>query len=228
MLGQKKKISRKEIKEDRLVTFYYEAIALFEEHKKNILIGAGALAVIILAFVLYTNNKMADNEIANVELGRVISLYDSGSFMEAIEGKPGTNVIGFKKIVEMYGSTENGEIAKIYLANSYYALGKFDEAEIYYDDYSGGIDLFKSTALAGLAACKEAKDDFKSAAELYMKAAKITEENVLNPKYLVLAGINLLHSDNKSQAKEIFTQVKKDFAKSAYIREVDRYLSQSE
>jgi tetratricopeptide (TPR) repeat protein len=228
MLGQKKKFSRKEMKEDRLVTFYYQAIAIFDQHKKNILIGVGALAVIILAFVLYTNNKGIDNDLANLELARVMPLYDSGSYLEAIDGRPGTKIIGLKKISEMYSGTENGEAAKIYLANAYYALAKFDEAEKSYDSYSGGYDLFKAASLAGLAACKEAKNEFKEAAELYINASKVSEENVLNPKYLMFAGINFLQLKNKTEAKEIFVRVKKDFAKSAYIRDIDRYLSQVE
>jgi tetratricopeptide (TPR) repeat protein len=228
MLGQKKKFSRKEMKEDRLVTFYYQAIAVFDEHKRNILIGVGALAVIILAVVLYTNNKNIDNEVANLELARVMPIYDSGAYQEAIDGRAGTKIIGLKKIAEMYSGTENGEAAKIYLANAYYALAKFDEAEKYYGSYSGGNDLFKATSLAGLAACKEVKNEYKEAAELYINASKVSEENVLNPKYLMFAGINFLHLKNKAEAKEIFVRVKKDYAKSAYIREIDRYLSQVE
>ena len=71
-----------------------------------------------------------------------MNLYDQGSYLEAIEGRPSQNIIGLKKIVEDYGSTENGETAKIYLANSYDMLGKPDEALKYYSDYDGDISIY--------------------------------------------------------------------------------------
>ena len=134
MLQKKKKLSRKEIKEDKLVSTYYKTIGLYEENKSRVLLYAGALVVLAAAIIFYINNKKESNEQAGLMLSRVMSIYDSGLYLEAIEGRQGSNVIGLKKIVEEYGSTENGEIAKIYLANSYDMLGKFDEAFKYYED----------------------------------------------------------------------------------------------
>ena len=222
----RKKFSRKEIKEDKLVTFYYKSISYFNENRKNLLIGLGAVAIVVLAVFLYAENKKNNNEKANVELSRVLPLYDGGSFLEAIEGRPRTPVLGLKKIVEEYGNTEMGEVAKIYLANAYYFLGKFDEAMKYYEDYGGGNDLFKSTALAGQAACYEAKDNSEKAAELYKKAASITNENVLNPQYLLYAGINFIKLGKNDEAKEVLESAKKNYTASAYLRDVDRYLAQ--
>lgn len=226
MIGQKKKFSKKEMKEDKLVTTYYKVLAFYEEQKRNIAYVVGGIAVVVLAIFLYSENKKTDNDVANVELARVIPLYDQGSFLEAIEGQAGTPLIGLKKIVEQYGSTEIGESAKIYLANAYYFLGKFDEAEKYYKDYSGSNEIFKATAFAGQAACFEAKNEPGKAAEFYHKAATVSKENVLNPKYLLFAGINYIQIGKKDEAKELLTKLKKDFTTSTYIRDVDRYLAQ--
>jgi len=226
MIGQKKKFSKKEMKEDKLVTTYYKVLAFYEEQKRNIAYVVGGIAVVVLAIFLYSENTKTDNEKANVELARVIPLYDQGSFLEAIEGQAGTPLIGLKKIVEQYGSSEIGESAKIYLANAYYFLGKFDEAEKYYKDYGGSNEIFKATAFAGQAACLEAKNEPGKAAELYHKAATVSKENVLNPKYLLFAGINYIQIGKKGEAKEILTRLKKEFTTSTYIRDVDRYLAQ--
>lgn len=226
MIGQKKKFSKKEMKEDKLVTTYYKAIAFYEENKRNIAYVVGGIAIVVLAFFLYSENKKTDNEVANIELARLIPLYDQGSYLEAIEGRAGTPLIGFKKLVDQYGSTEIGETAKIYLANSYYFLGKFDEALKYYQDFSGSNDVFKASAFAGQAACFEAKNEQGKAAELYHKAATVSKQNVLNPQYLLFAGINYIKTGKKDEAKEILTRLKKDFTTSTYTREVDKYLAQ--
>ena len=167
MLAKKKKLSKKEIKEDKLVTTFYEAKGFYEENQTKILAVIGAIAIIIVAIVLYINKVESNNEIASIELSRVIPSYNSGMYQEAIEGKPGTKVLGLRKIADEYGGSEQGELARIYLANSYYFTGQLDNALDEYDAYSGSDDLMISSALAGKASVYEAKSDYESAAEFY-------------------------------------------------------------
>ena len=226
MLTKRKKLSRKEIKEDSLVTFYYKTVGLYEKHKQNFLIGGVAVIVLAAASFFYTQQRNSNNEKANIELSRVIPSFDAGMFLESIEGNPQSKVVGLKKIVADYGNSENGEIAKVYLAHAYYYLGKVDEALKNYEDYGGSNELFKAAAFAGEAACYESKNDFEKASELYRKASSVSEENALNPHYLLFSGINLLKVKKTAEAKEIFERVKKDFPTTASGREVDRYLAQ--
>ena len=93
-------------------------------------------AIVIIAVLLYMNNKQKNNEEATTYLARIMPSYDMGSYQKAIDGESGTNVLGLKQIVEEYGSTANGETAKIYLANCYSFLGNYEEAFKYYKDYS--------------------------------------------------------------------------------------------
>jgi tetratricopeptide (TPR) repeat protein len=225
MLTKKKKISRREIKEDKLVTTYYKVYGFVEDNKNKLLLYAGILAVVIIAIFFYLNNKEENNRIAGIQLSKVMSLYDNGAYLEAIEGQQGTDVWGLKRIVEEYGSTENGETAKIYLANSYMMLGKVDEAYKYYSDYSGGNDVFKATAIAGEGGYFALKQDYKKAADTYLKAAKVSNENVLNPEYLLSAGINYLKAGNHDRAKELLQTVKNDYVTAPAAREVDKYLA---
>jgi len=228
MLTKKKKLSRREIKEDKLVSTYYKAYGYFEENKSRILMYAGVLAAVALAVILYINNRNENNNIAGLQLSRVMSIYDTGSYLEAIEGRQGTDIIGLKKIVEEYGSTENGEIAKIYLANSYSFLGKLDDAVKYYEDYGGSNDIHKATALSGEAGYYASKNEYEKAADLYRQASLVSEENVLNPEYMLQAGINYIKAGDTEKAKELFETIKKDYNTSAAFREVERYSVQVE
>jgi tetratricopeptide (TPR) repeat protein len=226
MLTKQKKLSRKEIKQDKLVELYYKSQNFFEENKNKILMYAGAVAVVIIAIVLYTNYRSGQNEEAGTHLAKVMDLYDMGAYLEAVEGVQNKNIIGLKNIVQDYGSTENGEIAKIYLANSYAGLGKTDEALKYYEDYSGSIDIFQAAALAGRAGIKSAEGNYKEAAELYLKASRVSKTNVLNPDYMLQASINFIEAGEKDEAKNILQTIKTDYKTSAAFVQVDRYLSQ--
>ena len=228
MLTKKKKLSRKEIKEDKLVSTYYKAYGFFEENRSRVLMGGGILIAIIALVYFYINNRLEDNRIAGTQLARIMQIYDQGSYLEAIEGRSGTNVAGLKKIVEDYGSTENGEFAKIYLANSYCFLGRSEEAIQYYEDYSGGNKVFEATALAGQAGIYESKNDYEKAANFYLKASRVSSDNVLNPEYMLKAGINFMYAGNNEEAKDLFEEIKQDYNTSTAFREVDKYLAQIE
>lgn len=225
MLTKKKKISRREIKEDKLVTSYYQAQSFIMENKSRLLTYGAVLVVIAIAVIYYVNHKKEVNQDAGLALSRVIDSYDNGAYLEAIEGKAGTDVIGLKKIVEQYDGTENGESAKIYLANSYNRLGKFDEAFNYYKDYSGDIPMLKAASLAGQAGYYAYKNDFEKAAGLYSDAAHVSKFNVDNPDYLLKSAINYISAGKKDQAKELLTTIKKDYTTSAASRQADRYLA---
>lgn len=228
MLTKKKKLSKKEIKEDKLVSLYYKSYTYVTENRQRLMMYGGGLIVLIVLVIFYINHRIRQNNEAGIQLAKVMTLYDSGAYLEAIEGQAGTNILGLKKIVEQYGSTENGEIAKIYTANSYNYLGKTDDALKYYEDYSGSLSIYKATALAGAAGCYATKNNYEKAAELYKKAAHVSKEDVLNPDYLLHAGINYLSAGKTKDAKEMFDLIKKDYNTSSAFREINKYLAQVE
>lgn len=225
MLTKKKKLSKKEIKEDKLVTTYYQVYNFVMENKNRVGMYVGGLIVVIAAVYFYISNKAENNRLAGIELSRVMNLYDVGSYLEAIEGRQGTNVVGLKKIVADYGGTENGEAAKIYLANSYQLLGNIEESYKYYKDYSGDNEVFKATALAGEAGYLAYKNDYEDAADLYLKAAHVSKENVLNSDYMLKAAVNFINAGKKEDAKDLLETIKKDYKTSTAFRDVDKYLA---
>lgn len=225
MLTKQKKLSRKEIKEDKLVEFYYKTVAFYEENKNKVFIYIGVVAVALFAVYLYLNYRSDQNKEAGAKLANVMDLFDNGAFLEAIEGKQGTDLVGLKKIVQDYGSTENGETAKIYLADSYANLGKLDEALKYYEDYDGDIEMYVAASLAGQAGIYSYRNDYQKAAELYLKASRVSKNDILNPDYMYQAALNYLDAGHKEEAKDLFETIKHDYKTSDVASKVNRYLT---
>lgn len=225
MLRKQKKLNKKEIKEDKLVTIYYRIIGSYDEYKDKLFIGLGVIALIVVAFLFYNTSQSDKNELANTELSRVMPLYHSGSYLEAIEGRTESKTRGLKSIVDEFGGVEYGQTAKIYLANSYFFLGKIDEALETYKNYSGNNSLFKAAAYAGQAGCLEAKENYSDAADLFNKAANVSKENPLNADYLLRASVNFIRTGKQKEAKTLLETIKKDYTNSTAYREVDRYLA---
>ena len=226
MLTKKKKLTKKEIKEDKLVEFYYKTQSYIQENKNKVLMYIGAFAVVVVAVIFFLNYRSSRNEEAGKLLSRVMDLYEQGAYLEAIEGKQGTNLVGLKKIVEDYGSTENGETAKIYLANAYAFLGQYDKAFEYYEDYGGRNDIYKAAALAGQAGYYASKGEYEKAANLFKKAANVSEINPSRPDYLLRAGINYMKAGQKDEAKALFQIIKDDYKTSTAFAQVDRYFTE--
>ena len=227
MLKPKKKITKKEIKEDKLVTTYFEATTWYETNKKivnGILVGVVVLAIVIVA---YMNNVTANNVKANTELGKVIPYYDQGKFDVAIGGNLQENVRGLQSIVDDYGSTNAGELAKFYLANAYFAQNDYEKALKYFLSVSVSDDLITASALAGAASCYEAKSDYAKAASMYEKAAFKSTKDVNAAENMFHAARNYLTSGNKEKAAELFKKVKKEFPTSVVAREIDRWIAQA-
>lgn len=226
MLAPKKKISKREIKQDKLVENYFKAKAFYLDNQKLILGAAAGLVLIVFVVIIIINNAKANSETATTELAKVIKIYDQSSYQQAIDGLPGKNIRGLKSIVEDYGSTESGEIAKIYLANSYYSLGNVDAALRYYEDFSGDGDILKATAYAGAAVCYESKGNKEKAAEYFLKASKVVNSEAITPEYLTNAARLYSSLGEKEKAKKLLDQLKKDFSNSQYARDYDRYLAE--
>ena len=225
MLSKKKKLSKKEIKEDKLVSLMVMVENFYEDYKSKIVLYSGILIVAALAAYFYVNQQKVANEEADLHLSRVMQIFDSGSYLEAIEGRQGTNIIGLKQVVEEFGSTENGETAKIYLAGAYSYLGNYQEAFKYYEDYSGSIDIYKASALAGMAGYYATKKDYQKAADLYKDAAGAAEINAQNPDYLLDAAVNYYNAGDTEEAKILLEKIKEDYATSEARKQVDKYLA---
>lgn len=226
MLTKRKKLTKKEIKEDKLVEFYYKTQSYIEENKNKVLMYVGAFAIVVVAVIFFLNYRSSRNEEAGKLLSRVMDLYEQGSYLEAIEGKQGTNLVGLKKIVEDFGSTKNGETAKIYLANSYAFLGQYEKALEYYEDYGGSNDIYNAAALAGQAGYYASKGEYEKAADLFKKAANVSKINPSRPDYLLRAGINYMKAGQKDEAKALFQIIRDDYKTSTAFAQVDRYFTE--
>ena len=227
MLKPKKKITKREIKEDRLITTYFEASTWYQNNKKivnGVLTGIVVLAIVMVA---YTNNVSSNNQKATAELGKILSYYDQGKYDLAIAGNLQENVRGLQSIVDDYGSTKAGELAGFYLANSYFAQGNYDKALGYFLDVDVKDDLIGASALAGAGACYEVKGQYDKAASTFEKAAFKSAKDVNVPENMFHAAQNYLLAGNKEKAAELFKKVKKDYPTSGVAREIDRWIAEA-
>ena len=109
------------------------------------------------------------------------------------------------------------------LANSYYYLRDFANAEKYYKDYSGDDEILKAAAIAGVGAVLEARSDFSGAAQQYEKAAGVNKLLASNDEYLFYAARNYSLAGDKENYDRVSALMKTSYPKSTYIARLERY-----
>lgn len=224
MLTPKKKLSKREIKEDKLITTYFQAQSWFEANRKRVSSVFFTVLVAGIAVWFYYNNLSSQNVAAAADLGKIIRYYDAGNFQVAINGSPQENMRGLQQIVDEYGGTESGEYATFYLANAYFSLGNYEKALQYYEDADLDDSGLNSAVKAGIAACYEAKGNYAEAAAYFEQAAQMDGRKLHTAERLFHAGNNYLLAGNQDKAGEILKKLKANFPTSQYAREADRLL----
>lgn len=226
MLTAKKKISvREAVPKSSSAEFFYTAQDWFRANSK--IVGGAVLAIAALLIVgyLYTSGKTADDLAANRELRKVQPLYQQQQYRLAITGDPNTNTMGLEEIAEKYSGTPTAEVATIYLGNAYLYTGELEKAMSAFDDASPDTDLLQSAAIAGKAAVYEAQGDHANAAELFEKAARLFENELLSTERYYAAGRDYALAGNMEKAREMLLLVKESKTQK-YQQSADRLMTQ--
>ena len=226
MLKPKKKISKRELKQDSLLTTYVQVTSFYDQYKKQISIGVTAFVVVIIALVIFLKNRADSNEQALTQLAAVHGVYDAGQYQQAIDGVPAQNIRGLKEIVDNHGGTRGGDLAGFYLADSYYQLGKYAEALEAFESCGASEALVESSRLAGIAACHEALGQYADAARAFEKAAGEDVTEGTAAEHLNDAARNFALAGDKERAVDILKRIKKNYPTTTYGREADRFIAQ--
>jgi tetratricopeptide (TPR) repeat protein len=227
MLKPRKRITKKELKQDRLVTTYVKTTEFLRNNRKVVSSSATALVIAVIVIIAYLNNRNSDNLKATTELSQVINLFNGGAYQTAINGDPTRDITGLKSIVDNYGGSEAGERAKIYLADCYYYLGDYNNALKYFKDYDGSDKLLEASADAGVAEIYEIRGDYQKSADYYDRAASRDPKNFLTPQYLIGAARSYIKIGKRDRAIELLDRVKKNFADSPYASNLDYYMAEA-
>lgn len=208
MLKPRKRITKKQLKEDKLVTFYFKATDWLERNTNFILYGVAAVLVIIAAFTYYAYSSNKAEKEASVEFAKATRTFESFDYQNAIAQ--------FSNLVDNYGSTTSGKLGRFYLANCFYQTKDYANAEKNYkkfiSNFSGG-EHFLAAAQGGIAASLAQRQIYAEAAKAFEKAAH-KYESVLTPNYLLQAAQCFSQSSNNVKAKELYNEIITKYPKS--------------
>lgn len=221
MLKAKKKLRRREIKEDKLVTYYFRAQEFYRRNQKLVNYAVIAVAALIFLGVYISNSKKAAEEKASVELARGKAAFASENYDVAIDV--------LSALTSDFDGTRAAGIGTIYLAHAYMAKKDYDEAERafhrYLDDY-GDDPILAVTAAAGIAACYDEKGDYGRAAELYEEAARKYKDSFKAPELLLSAARCYRLYGKQDEARRVLQTLLDRYPSSQLANDAKLYLAE--
>jgi tetratricopeptide (TPR) repeat protein len=199
-----------------------------EKNQKSILIGLGAVIVVVGLFLAYHYlYKVPRNNDARSAIFKGERYFQNGQDSLAIFGN-GNDYIGFEEIINQYKGTKTADLAHVYSGISYNRLGDQEKALQHLKKFKGG-DLLLTPAVTGaIGDVYMNMGNTDEAITQFLKAAKQAKDEMISPIYYKKAGEAYLHLGNYDKAIENFTYLKDNYISSPEGQEADKYIKQAE
>ncbi len=184
--------------------------SFFEKYEKQIIYGGGTiLALIIAALLVHQFYITPRNLKAKEAIFQAEQLFKDGSYEQALNGDEKTGVQGFLSVIDQFGSTKSGNLARLYAGMCYAQTGKYQEAVDMLAKVDDCGDAMISPAVVGmLGNCYAELGQNEKAVETLIKAAKKADNNTLSPQFLIQAGQILESLNEPEKALDCYKQIK--------------------
>lgn len=189
-----------------------------EKNWKNILYAIVALVVIIVCY--FGVSKCSDSK--NVEASNSEALYQAQFDFE--QGNYSAALENFESVINEYGSTKSGNLAKAYAGLCQKNLGDVDAAISYLKDYDGSDAVLAPAILSALGDCYVAKEEYADAAKTFEKAASKANNSQFSPLFLKKAGLAFEKAGDNAKALKVYETIKEDYADSEMANSIDKYI----
>lgn len=196
----------------------------FEKNAKLISIIFGAAVVVALILLathrFYTIPREAK---AKEQIFTAEQYFEKDSFNLALNGDG--NYLGVLDIIDNYGRTPAGNLAKYYAGISYLHLGKFKEAIDYLESFKTSDLLLKPVKTGAIGDAYAELGNKEKALKYYLEAAETKTNNFTSPIYLLKAGRIYEMTGDKVKALAIYQTIKDKYSESNEGRMVDKYIA---
>jgi tetratricopeptide (TPR) repeat protein len=196
----------------------------FEKNAKLISMVFGA--AVIVALVLLATHRfytIPHESKAKEQIFTAEQYFEKDSFNLALNGDG--NYPGVLDIIDNYGRTAAGNLAKYYAGISYLHLGKYKEAIDYLERFKTDDLLLKPIATGAIGDAYAELGNKENALKYYAEAAEMKANSFTTPIYLLKQGRMLEMMGNKEKALSSYQMIKEKYADSNEGRLADKYIA---
>lgn len=201
-LVKHQKMTKRQMKEDPLVTAAFRATDVWERHGSRILVVAGALALLgLLAFFMGQARGKAEEK-ASGDLFRASMAVNQGEYDSAVPM--------LREIVDNQPGTDAAREAMLYLGDSYLAQRKPNDAGTWYRKYLEKVGGNRGKARLGYYALGTALEDgqeFGPAADAYAESARRSTTDNERGRAMLAQARSLLRAGQTARATDLYRSI---------------------
>ena len=205
----------------------------FEENSKKVIYVL--VALLVVAAVVFGCKKLVSEPRAQKAAEMIAEAqyrFESATpdYELALYGDE--NGAGFADVVDSYGSTPAGNLAKHYAGICCLRLGDLDKAQEYLAKYSpvkgipGAVINAQNYGLQGDVYVQ--KGDYSKAADLYRKAVEAADNVLTTPAYLKKLGLVYEKTGDRAAALKAFNRIADEYPMSIEAREAGKFIGAAE
>ncbi|HRS19566.1 MAG TPA: tetratricopeptide repeat protein [Bacteroidales bacterium] len=195
-----------------------------EKNQKKLTYIVGAILLLVAAFMAYRNFVVTprESEAQNV-IWQAQNAFAKDSFKIALYGNE--SVMGFSEIVDEYGSTKAGNLARAYAGFCCIRLGEYENAIDYLEDFEVNDPIVMPLAKCAIGDAYTELGKYDKAVSNYLEAAKLSDHELTSPRFLMKAGLVYEKMNKKDKALDVYTQIKESYPTSNEATVIDKYIT---
>ncbi|MGN7823889.1 tetratricopeptide repeat protein [Chitinophaga varians] len=202
----------------------HKAEDFFVKNKNVITIAVLAVVVGVGGFFAYNRFVKQPNENKAQEMiFHAQNYFAVDSFKLALNGDG--NNYGFLQVVNKYGGTKAGNLAKYSAGVCYIRMGEYQKGIDMLKSFSSDDLLLQPTALGLIGDAYMELNKTAEGIESYKKAGHYNDNELTAPVYLFRAGMALEKAGKAQEAISIYKEIKEKFPLTNEGREMDKYLA---
>lgn len=213
--------------EDRMVAVE-EALGkteqFIEKHQKLLMYVISGIIIIVLAYFGYQRLYISPMEKnAQEEIFMAEKYFEMDSLNRALNGDG--NALGFLDIIDDYGRTKTGNLARYYAGICYLRLGNYEEAIDYLKDHDPVDQIIGPMALGAIGDAYLELNEPDRAVSYYMDAAEENDNDFTAPMFLYKAGLTYEILKDYESALDVYDRIYRDYYRSAEGRTIERNIA---
>ena len=199
----------------------------FIERNQKVIIR-GILLVLIVASIIFSYHKFYKEPMEIEALSQMATaerMFAQDSFNLALNGDG--NARGFLEIIDIYGSTPSGKLARYYAGLCFLYMGDYQNAIQYLNKFSTKNQLFSNLAKSNIGDAYMELGDFKQAADYYKNSLANNSNELTAPILLMKAGLAFEKANDYKNALSMYERLEKEFSASIEAAEVEKYIARA-
>jgi len=233
---------RHRLKENELSHVLEDATVRLQEHRRTVMLGAGAVLLVLVAGIGYWAWTTRSANRAQALLGDAIVVMQSPVEETKPGAKPGVTgyptvqaraeaaLAKFAEVYNAYPSTDAGIASRYYAASTLALLGRHDEAAARFQetaDRAGANSFYGRMARLGVVETNTQSKKYDAAITMAQALVNNTSDDTI-PRDALLMELGRVQAaaGKKAEAKQTLDKVIADFPGSPYVEEAKRMLAE--